>query len=141
MPHPVDLTPSPCALVTAMRLWHFERESWWTRMQALGSPLGVDDGRDLLMSLDGLMTVLAKHSLCDVVLRPVACKRLSREEHAFVQAVECAGARDEDGCRAALSAFLDGDNLRFAQSLMTGIAGHLTAIAGASAGSPPAGRC
>lgn len=112
-----------------MRLWHFERESWWCRMQPLGDHLGIHDGRDFLMSLDGLMTVLAEHSRCDIALRPVACKRLSPAEHAFVQAVACAGARDEAGCRDALAGFLDGDNLCFAQALIGTIARHLATLA------------
>lgn len=122
------LTPSTHAFVVAMRLWHFERDSWWAKMQALCTPLGTRAARDVTMALDGLMTVVAEHSLCDITLRPVACKRLSAEEHAFVHAMERAGARDESGCRDTLSRFLEGENLRFAHALLSGIADHLSAF-------------
>lgn len=139
------LTTSTHALVVAMRLWHFEHESWWTKMQALCAPLGTHAACNLTMALDGLMTVVAEHSLCDITLRPVSCKRLSVEEHAFVHAMERAGVHDETGCREALSRFLDGENLRFAHSLLGGIADHLSALPDSAAGDggadTPAAAC
>lgn len=132
------LPPSTRALVVAMRLWHYQRESWWTRMQPLGARLGSRAGGDLLMALDGLMTVLAEHALCDIALRPPACKRLTQEEHAFVSAVEHAGSGDLTACREVLSRFLDGENLRFALTLLTGIAGHLADFAATLDAAPAA---
>lgn len=123
------LTPSTRALVVAMRLWHFDRENWWTKMQPLGARLDRRAGMELLMALDGLMTVLAEHARCDIALRPVACRRITVEERAFVGALENAASGDHDGCRHALRRFLDGENLRFAQSLLTDIAGHLGTFA------------
>lgn len=123
------LTPSTRALVVAMRLWHFDRETWWTKMQPLAARLERRAGMELLMALDGLMTVLAEHARCDIALRPAACRRITEEERAFVAAVEHAASGDHDGCRRTLQRFLDGENLRFAQSLMIDIAGHLGSVA------------
>ncbi|MGQ9365113.1 hypothetical protein [Azospirillum sp. ST 5-10] len=143
MPQTLALPPSTRAFVVAMRLWHFERQSWWIRMEPLGARLGQRAGRSLLMALDGLMTVLAEHARCDIELRPVACKRLTAEEHAFVRAVTCAGCGDTAGCRDALSPFLDGKNLEFALSLLHSIAAHLAAFAATVDGpaAAPAAHC
>lgn len=123
------LTPSTRALIVAMRLWHFDRENWWTNMQPLAARLERRAGLELLMALDGLMTILAEHARCDIALRPAACRHITAEERAFVGALENAASGDQDGCRHALRRFLDGENLRFAQSLLTEIAGHLGTFA------------